>query len=212
MKALCWYGTNDVRVENVPDPQIQDSRDAIIKITSTAICGSDLHLVNGFQPTMEAGDVLGHENMGEVVEVGSGITNLKVGDKVVVPFVIACGQCFFCQKEMYSLCDTSNPNAAMAREAMGNRPPDCSVFRICSVDLRAVKPNICAFRSPMSDRLKFPTAFRTRKFYSFLIFSRRLIWQRKIWKSKKATQWRFGAAVRSVNWRSNARGCSAQVA
>lgn len=122
MKALCWYGTNDVRVENVPDPQIQDSRDAIIKITSTAICGSDLHLVNGFQPTMEAGDVLGHENMGEVVEVGSGIANLKVGDKVVVPFVIACGQCFFCQKEMYSLCDTSNPNAAMAREAMGQSP------------------------------------------------------------------------------------------
>jgi threonine dehydrogenase-like Zn-dependent dehydrogenase len=122
MKALCWYGTNDVRVENVPDPKIEDSRDAIIKITSTAICGSDLHLLNGFQPTMEAGDVLGHENMGEVVEVGSGITNLKVGDKVVVPFVIACGNCFFCEKEMYSLCDTSNPNAAIAREAMGHSP------------------------------------------------------------------------------------------
>ncbi len=97
MKALCWYGTNDVRVETVPDPQLLDSRDAIIKITSTAICGSDLHLVNGFQPTMEKGDILGHENMGEVVEVGKGVDNLKVGDKVVVPFVIACGQCFFCQ-------------------------------------------------------------------------------------------------------------------
>lgn len=122
MRALCWYGTGDVRVEDVPDPQIQDSRDAIIKITSTAICGSDLHLHNGFQPTMEKGDILGHENMGEVVEVGSGITNLKVGDKVVVPFVIACGECDFCQKEMYSLCDRSNPNAKIARKAMGQSP------------------------------------------------------------------------------------------
>ncbi len=122
MKALCWYGTGDVRVESVPDPKIENSRDAIIKITSTAICGSDLHLVNGFQPTMEKGDVLGHENMGEVVEVGSGVSNLKVGDRVVVPFVIACGDCFFCNKEMYSLCDISNPNGAMAAEAMGQSP------------------------------------------------------------------------------------------
>lgn len=122
MKALCWYGTGDVRVENVPDPQIQNSRDAIVKITSTAICGSDLHLHNGFQPTMEEGDILGHENMGEIVEVGKDITNLKVGDKVVVPFVIACGNCEFCNKEQYSLCDNSNPNAEIAREAMGQSP------------------------------------------------------------------------------------------
>lgn len=122
MKALCWYGTGDVRVENVPDPKIKDPRDAIVKITSTAICGSDLHIHNGFQPTMEKGDILGHENMGEVVEVGSKIDTLKVGDKVVVPFVIACGDCEFCKKEMYSLCDTSNPNASMAREAMGQSP------------------------------------------------------------------------------------------
>ena len=122
MKALCWYGTGDVRVENVPDPQIQNSRDAIVKITSTAICGSDLHLVNGFQPTMEKGDVLGHENMGEVVEVGKDVKNLKVGDKVVVPFTISCGECEFCKKEQYSLCDRSNPNAEMAREAMGHSP------------------------------------------------------------------------------------------
>ncbi|MBC7910288.1 MAG: glutathione-dependent formaldehyde dehydrogenase [Pyrinomonadaceae bacterium] len=122
MKALCWYGTGDVRVENVPDPKILSARDVIVKITSTAICGSDLHLHNGFQPTMEKGDILGHENMGEVVEVGAGISNLKVGDKVVVPFVIACGQCEFCKKEMYSLCDTSNPNAEIARKAMGHSP------------------------------------------------------------------------------------------
>ena len=89
MKALCWNGKNDVRVEDVPEPKIEDARDAIVKITSTAICGSDLHLLDGYQPTMKKGDILGHENMGEVVEVGSGVSNLKVGDKVVVPFVIA---------------------------------------------------------------------------------------------------------------------------
>jgi threonine dehydrogenase-like Zn-dependent dehydrogenase len=122
MKALCWNGTNDVRVENVPDPKIEDSRDAIIKITSTAICGSDLHLLDGYMPTMEKGDVLGHEPMGEVVEVGNGVKNLKVGDRVVVPFVIACGECFFCQKKLYSCCDKSNPNAEIAREAMGQSP------------------------------------------------------------------------------------------
>ncbi len=122
MKALCWHGTNDVRVDTVPDPQILHPRDAVIKITSTAICGSDLHLLDGYQPTMEAGDILGHENMGEVVELGSDVSNLKIGDKVVVPFVIACGNCFFCDKEMYSCCDKSNPNAAVARAAMGQSP------------------------------------------------------------------------------------------
>jgi threonine dehydrogenase-like Zn-dependent dehydrogenase len=119
MKALCWYGTNDVRVSTVPDPKIINKRDAIIKITSTAICGSDLHLLDGFMPTMEKGDILGHEPMGEVVEVGSEVKNLKVGDRVVVPFTIACGECFFCQKQMYSLCDNSNPGADLARKAMG---------------------------------------------------------------------------------------------
>lgn len=122
MRALRWYGTGDVRVENVPDPTIQDSRDAIIKITSTAICGSDLHLYDGYMPTMEKGDILGHENMGEVVEVGKGVTNLKVGDKVVVPFTICCGECFFCQKELWSLCDRTNPNWEIAAKAMGQSP------------------------------------------------------------------------------------------
>jgi threonine dehydrogenase-like Zn-dependent dehydrogenase len=122
MKALCWFGTNDVRVEDVPEPKILDSRDAIIKITSTAICGSDLHLMDGYMPTMEKGDILGHEPMGEVVEVGSGVKNLKVGDRVVVPFVIACGECFFCKKGLYSCCDVSNPNAKVAIAAMGHSP------------------------------------------------------------------------------------------
>ena len=122
MRALCWHGTGDVRVDEVPDPIIEDPKDAVIRITSTAICGSDLHLYNGFMPTMEKGDVLGHENMGEVVEVGSEVQNLKVGDRVVVPFNIACGECFFCNKQMFSLCDRSNPNAEMAAKAMGHSP------------------------------------------------------------------------------------------
>ncbi len=122
MKALCWHGKGDVSVDNVPDPEIFDPRDAIIKVTATAICGSDLHLLDGYQPTMEDGDILGHEFMGEVVEVGASITKLKKGDRVVVPFVIACGTCFFCQKGLYSCCDTSNPNAEMAEKAMGHSP------------------------------------------------------------------------------------------
>lgn len=122
MKALCWHGTHDVRIETVPDPEIMDPGDAIIKVTATAICGSDLHLYDGFVPTMEKGDVLGHEPMGEVVEVGSGVEKLKKGDRVVVPFTISCGKCFFCQKGLFSLCDTSNPNADIARKAMGHSP------------------------------------------------------------------------------------------
>ncbi|GAC1449309.1 MAG: zinc-dependent alcohol dehydrogenase [Ktedonobacteraceae bacterium] len=119
MKALCWYGAHDVRVENVPDPEIVNPRDAIIKVTSTAICGSDIHLYDGYIPTMQKGDILGHEFMGEVVEVGKGVQNLRKGDRVAVPFTIACGHCFFCEHDMWSLCDNSNPNAALAEAAYG---------------------------------------------------------------------------------------------
>lgn len=122
MRAACWNGKQDIRVEQVPDPKIVNPRDAIIKVTLTAICGSDLHLYDGVIPTMKAGDVLGHEFMGEVVEVGSRVTNIKPGDRVVVPFAIACGGCFFCQRHMWSLCDNSNPNAAMAALAYGHSP------------------------------------------------------------------------------------------
>ena len=122
MKALCWHGTGDVRIDIVPDPIIQDPRDAIIRITASGICGSDLHLLNGFMPTMEKGDILGHEPMGEVVEVGHEVKNLKKGDRVVVPFTISCGTCFFCRKSLFSCCDTSNPNAAIASKAMGHSP------------------------------------------------------------------------------------------
>jgi threonine dehydrogenase-like Zn-dependent dehydrogenase len=119
MKAVCYYGKEDIRVETVPDPQILNPRDAIIKVTSTAICGSDLHLYGGFIPTMQKGDVLGHEFMGEVVEVGKGNTRLKPGDRVVVPFTIACGNCYYCHHDMWSLCDNSNPNAWMAEKLYG---------------------------------------------------------------------------------------------
>lgn len=122
MKAVCWHGRRDMRVDNVDDPKIEDPRDAIIKITATAICGSDLHLYNGVMPTMQAGDVVGHEPMGEVVEVGNAITNLRKGDRVVVPFTLACGSCFFCDRDLYSLCDNSNRNAEIARKAIGQSP------------------------------------------------------------------------------------------
>src|SRR5438045_1565362 len=104
MKALCWHGKSDMRYETVPDPKIQDPRDAIIKVTACAICGSDLHIFNGVIPEMEKGDIIGHETMGEVVEVGRGNTKLKVGDRVVVPFTISCGECFFCKRGYYSGC------------------------------------------------------------------------------------------------------------
>jgi threonine dehydrogenase-like Zn-dependent dehydrogenase len=98
VRAVCWHGTEDVRVDTVPDPEILDPRDAIVKITSTAICGSDLHLYDGFMPMVRAGDIIGHEPMGEVVEVGSDVKNLRRGDRVVVPFTISCGSCFFCRR------------------------------------------------------------------------------------------------------------------
>src|SRR6478672_6963616 len=122
MKALCWHGTGDVRIDNVPDPKIEHPRDAIVRITASGICGSDLHLLDGFMPTMKKGDVLGHEFMGEVVEVGREVNNLKVGDRVVVPFPIACGHCSSCEAEMFSLCENSNPNAWMAEKLLGHSP------------------------------------------------------------------------------------------
>ncbi len=120
MKAVCWEGKRTVRVEDVPDPHILNAKDAIVRVTSTAICGSDLHLYNAFVPSMQKGDILGHEFMGEVVEVGPGVERLKVGDRVVVPFPIACGSCWSCQQQMFSLCENTNPNAWMAEALWGH--------------------------------------------------------------------------------------------
>jgi len=119
MKALVWHGTDDVRVERVPDPALLNPRDAIVKVTTTAICGSDLHLLDGFIPTMKSGDILGHEFMGEVVDVGRDNGKLRVGDRVVVPFTIACGHCFYCSRQLWSCCDNSNPNAWMLEKLYG---------------------------------------------------------------------------------------------
>src|SRR3569832_846294 len=122
MKANCWMGNKKVQVQEVPDPKILNRGDAIVRVTSTAICGSDLHLYNGFIPTLESGDVLGPEFMGEVVEVGPDVKNLKTGDRVVVPFPIASGRCRSCREENYSLCENSNPNAWMAEKLWGYSP------------------------------------------------------------------------------------------
>ena len=119
MKANCWFGKHDVRMCEVPEPQLLNPRDAIVRVTLTAICGSDLHLYDGHVPSMQEGDILGHEFMGEVVSVGSAVENLRPGDRVVVPFAISCGRCFFCQRELWSLCDNSNPNAGLAAAVYG---------------------------------------------------------------------------------------------
>jgi threonine dehydrogenase-like Zn-dependent dehydrogenase len=126
MRANVWSGRNTVQVENVPDPKILNGRDAIVRITSTAICGSDLHLYDGYVPTMKKGDILGHEFMGEVVETGPKVENLKQGDRVVVPFPIACGNCWSCRHELYSLCENSNPNAGLAEKMFGHST--CGIF------------------------------------------------------------------------------------
>jgi threonine dehydrogenase-like Zn-dependent dehydrogenase len=126
MRANVWSGRNTVQVENVPDPRILNDRDAIVKVTSTAICGSDLHLYDGYVPTMKRGDILGHEFMGEVVETGKEVSKLKVGDRVVVPFPIACGECWSCRHELFAACENSNPNAGLAEKMFGHST--CGIF------------------------------------------------------------------------------------
>jgi threonine dehydrogenase-like Zn-dependent dehydrogenase len=120
MRALCWHGKGDIRCDTVPDPEIEDARDAIIKVTSCAICGSDLHLYNHFIPGMKNGDIMGHEFMGEVVDVGSSVSKLKVGDRIVVPFTIICGECEQCRRGNFSVCERTNRNANLAATAFGH--------------------------------------------------------------------------------------------
>jgi threonine dehydrogenase-like Zn-dependent dehydrogenase len=122
MRAVCWHGKGDVRVEKVPDPKVLNPRDVIVRITSTAICGSDLHHYDGFLPGMQPGDIVGHEFMGEVVETGPGVRTLRPGDRVVASAVISCGNCYFCKNQLWSQCDNSNPNAAQAAKLFGSSP------------------------------------------------------------------------------------------
>jgi hypothetical protein len=183
MRALCWHGKGDVRVDTVPDPKIQHPRDAIIKVTACAICGSDLHLYDGYQPTMESGDILGHENMGEVIELGSEVTNLNVGDRVVVPFTISCGKCWFCEQGLFSCCDTTNPNAEMAIKAMGQSPAGLFGFSHMLGGYSGGQAEyVC--RWLMLDRSKFLTALLTNRRFFFPIYSRPGTWQPKMRTSK----------------------------
>jgi len=122
MKAVCWYGPGKLKVERVPDPEILNPTDAIIEVSAAAVCGSDLHLYDGYIPSVMKGDILGHETVGVVVEVGREVHNLHVGQRVVVPFPIACGRCWYCQQGLWSLCDNSNPNAWMAEKLWGYSP------------------------------------------------------------------------------------------
>ena len=148
-KRLSWHGKGDVASIRFQTPKIQHPRDAIIKITACAICGSDLHLLDGYQPTMESGDILGHENMGEVIELGSEVTNLKIGDRVVVPFTISCGQCWFCQKGLFSCCDRTNPNARWPPRPWANRRLACSASVTCWAAIRGGQAEY--LRVPMAD-------------------------------------------------------------
>src|SRR5690349_21277048 len=144
MRALTWHGKNDIRCDAVPDPKIEHGRDAIIKVTACAICGSDLHLFDGVMPTMEKGDVLGHETMGEVIEVGSENNKLKVGHRVVIPFTISCGECFFCKKGCFSGCERSNPNHQVARSFGVTPLRASSAIRTCWAVTRVARPSISA--------------------------------------------------------------------
>ena len=160
MKALCWFGKHDVRVESVPDPVILNPQDCVVKITRTAICGSDLHLYDGYIPTMEQGDILGHEFMGEIVEVGPEVKKRKVGDRVVVPFTIACGNCFYCKQQLWSLCDNSNPNAQIAEALYGYSGSACSATRACMAATRVDRRSTRVFPSPTSDRSRVRAIWR----------------------------------------------------
>lgn len=119
MRALCWNGVNDLRVETVPDPTIINPRDVILQVKLSTTCGSDLHFIDGYIPTLEAGDVIGHEFMGEIVEVGPEVRKVKKGDRVVVPSFICCGSCWYCEHDLWSLCDNTNPNAALQTPLLG---------------------------------------------------------------------------------------------
>jgi threonine dehydrogenase-like Zn-dependent dehydrogenase len=197
MKAVCWMGKHSVQVMEVPDPKILNERDAIIKITRTAICGSDLHLYNGYIPSMMQGDILGHEFMGEVVETGKAVTNLKQGDKVVVPFTIACGNCFFCKHEMFSVCDNSNPKPEGQETLYGFAGSGLFGFSHLMGGFAGGQAEYA--RVPFADvgPIKVPIRLTTKRFYFFQTFFRPALWRRTTATSSRATRWRFGARVRS---------------
>ena len=211
MQAVCWYGAHDVRVKDVPDPYIEDSEDVILRVRLTAICGSDLHLYGGFIPGMKRGDILGHEFLGEVVEVGSAVKNLAVGDRVVVPFAIACGRCVSCRRDLWSLCDNSNPNAGTLRDAVRRQ-------RLRAVRLLAPVRRILR----RTGRIRPGAVRRHRAAAAAAAHHRRagavslghpadrLHGRRELRACAPATSSRCGARARSDSSRSGPRSCSAR--
>ena len=169
MKALCWHGKQDIRCDTVPDPTIEDGRDAIIRVTACAICGSDLHLYDGFMPGMESGDVMGHETMGEVVEVGRDNTKLKVGDRVVIPFTIICGACGQCKWGNYSLCERTNRNKELAGKVFGHTTAGLFGYTTSPAAIPAARPSTCACPSRTTTHIKVPDGIPDEK----LLFSQR---------------------------------------
>ena len=209
MRATCWMGKNDVRVQQVPDPKILNPHDAIVRITSTAICGSDLHLYNGFMPTMEKGDILGHEFMGEVVEVGRDVKNLKVGDRVVVPFPIACGHCCSANSELFSLCENSNPNAWMAEKLWGYSP--AGIFGYSHMLGGYAGGQAEYVRVPFADvgPIKIPDGLPDEQVLFLSDIFPTGYMAADIATSSRATPSPSGAAARSASSPSRARSCSA---
>jgi threonine dehydrogenase-like Zn-dependent dehydrogenase len=193
MKAVCWYGKEDVRVENVPDPKIQEPRDAIVRVTMTAICGSDLHLYGGYIPEMRKGDVLGHEFMGEVVETGPGST-LKKGDRVVVPFDISCGECWYCKRSLFSLCQRSNPDSEKLSKLYGY--PGAGLFGYSHLYGGYPGGQAEYVRVPYSDvgPLKLPDNLPDEQVLFLSDISPPATWRLKIATLKKATQLPSGDA------------------
>ena len=201
MRANTWQGKRDVRVETVPDPQILNDQDAIVRITSTAICGSDLHLYNGFVPSMEPGDILGHEFMGEVVETGRGVRKLKKGDRVVVPFPIACGGCFSCHNGLFSCCENTNPNAHLAEKMWGHSPS--GIFGYSHLTGGYAGGQAEYARVPFADvgPVKVPEHLGDDQVLFLSDILPQAIWALKCVTSNPVTQSRFGGADPSASSR-----------
>ena len=186
MKALTYHGPHHVQVENVPDPGVEQADDIILRITATAICGSDLHLYRGKIPQVKHGDIFGHEFMGEVVETGKDVKNLQKGDRVVIPFVIACGDCFFCRLQQYAACE--NTNAGKGAALIKNRyqlQRHCLVIVTCMAAFLVGRRNMSASLKGMWGRLKYRLCFQMIKRFSFLIFCQRHGRQQKMRRSNK---------------------------
>lgn len=174
MRALCWNGVNDLRVETVPDPKIINPHDAILRVTMSTTCGSDLHFIDGYLPTMREGDVIGHEFMGEVVEIGPEVKKVKKGERVVVPSFIVCGQCWYCQHDLFSLCDNTNPKAEL-QEPLFGYPASMAILMPSAGTLERMR-STCGFHSQIMIASKFRRSCQTSRRYSYPMRRLPAIW------------------------------------